>query len=226
MGGSNRNRGGKVTKPPDRKAISQSVKPKLPKPQAANQAQTTSQPQILSELLGAQPDQPLPENMDMESPLAPKQKRPHSPSLHEEQQEGRKKPNQNTVDTLPGDLNFEVGELMSDISDVEEISSSLLPSLPALSMHKNTADSENNNISNKQPESSLPQSTQTSTTATAATRTPNTSTAARLDLNTLKEIPQNARQVYLTSTDPQRQLTSINPFKLKSGIDLWSGWST
>ena len=65
MGGANRNRRGKVTKPPDRKVISQSVKPKLPKPQAENQ--TASQPQTLIELLASKPDQLLPENMDLES---------------------------------------------------------------------------------------------------------------------------------------------------------------
>lgn len=46
---------------------------------------------------------------------------------------------------------------------------------------------------------------------------------ARIDLQTIEDIPQSTRQVYLTSKDNTRKLTNINPIKLKLEIDNLCG---
>ena len=42
---------------------------------------------------------------------------------------------------------------------------------------------------------------------------------ARVPHNNIKYIPENSRQVILTSNDPNRKLANINPFKVKAEID-------
>ena len=67
----------------------------------------------------------------------------------------------------------------------------------------------------------LTQNTPPATTTT--TQQTRTNASAKLDLSTITEYPPNTRQVYLTSMDPTRALTKINPFKLKEGIDRLCG---
>ena len=52
------------------------------------------------------------------------------------------------------------------------------------------------------------------------------SSRARVPLNDIKDIPENSRQVILTSNDPNCKLANINPFKVKTEIDNICGTIT
>ena len=92
------------------------------------------------------------------------------------------------------------------ISDAEENALSPEPGLPSLSVP-------------------LPSLSPTSNPAsrTSTTLTPTAPTSARLDMSSFSPLPPTTRKLYVTSADPDKKLTQMNPCLLQQEVDLLLG---
>jgi hypothetical protein len=232
----------KPEKPPDSKITPKSVKPKTQgQPRQPNQDsdQTSKYSQSEKNIPSTEVSE-----IDLSTQKTEKRKDPSSPKTDRKEPSKKKTNAHNSVDIF-ADLDLEVGEMISDISDQSdaEIQCSSLPDLNQINSNQCNV----NNKSKLMDEACALSPTGSALGQTSKSHAPNVSTvspenhggtnqsssqppqihrratSAKLDLSKIVDYPQTTRQVYMTSTDPTRLLTSMNPFKLKTGIDQLCG---
>ena len=117
-----------------------------------------------------------------------------------------------------------VSDATGVITDAEENALSPEPGMPFLSVPYPSLSPSSNPASDPIPgaqphaPSVFPPASRTSTTLT-----PTTPTSARLDMSSISPLPPTTSKLYVTSADPDKKLTQMNPCLLQQEVDLLLG---